>query len=89
VPPPNPPPPPFTDFWIFVAWHQQQARAASCVLDLAKSLPIFLISSSTASTAADKIFVFLEARLDVKAPTRGVMRAPDWFARQRRIVGRH
>ena len=54
-----------------------------------KLLPIFLISASRALTAVEKIFEFLDARLDVKALTNGGTRAPDWLARQGRILGRH
>lgn len=52
-------------------------------------LPIFLIRTSRAPTAVEKIFEFLDARLDVKALTNGGTRAPDWLARQGRILGRH
>lgn len=54
-----------------------------------KLLPIFLISASRAPTAVEKIFEFLDARLDVKALTNGGTRVPDWLARQGRILGRH
>ena len=56
---------------------------------LTKVVPIYLMSSSRPSSAVEKIFVFLEAKFDVKAATRGGTRAPDWLARQGRILGRH
>ncbi len=58
-------------------------------VQLLKLVPIYLMSSSRASSAVEKIFVFLEAKFDVKAATTGGIRAPDWLARQGRILGRH
>ena len=40
------------------------------------------MNSSRASSAAEKIFVFLEAKLDVNAATIGGTRAVDWLAKQ-------
>lgn len=54
-----------------------------------KEIPIYLISSSRASSAVEKIFAFLEAKFDVSAATKGGTSAPDWLAKHGRILGRH